>query len=147
MVALMAGPVWAESFKARLINGMTKMETIAVGDEEGHVVGVYERKGVTMYENGEVANEVTRGTFDSAKGWQGYCLQTFQDGSTMWMRHRGSMRKGKVVEATFELIGGTGRYEGIKGSGTFTGGYVAYAEDSRAYGDWHFTGTYTLPKK
>ena len=147
MVVLMAGPAWAETLKCRLVNGVTKMETMAVGDEEGHVVGVYERKGVMMHENGEVANEATWGIFDSAKGWQGYCLQTFQDGSTIWMRHQGSMQKGKIVEATFELTGGTGRYEGIKGGGTFTGGYVSYSEDSGGFGDFHFTGTYTLPKK
>lgn len=142
-------PANAETLKCRLISGLTKTEVNQVGDEEGHVIGMYERKGLMLHENGEVANELNRGVFDSAGGitkWQGYCLQTFKDGSTMWMKHQGTMDKGQIVEASFEFIKGTGRFEGIKGKGTFTGGLVTYAEDHGGYEDLRFTGTYTLEK-
>jgi hypothetical protein len=149
-ILMSAAPVKAETLKCTLVSGMTKVETLKVDDQEGHIVGVYERKGVMVHENGEIANELNRGVFDSVKGvnkWQGYCVQTFKDGSTMWMKHQGTGEKGQIVEATFELIKGTGRFEGIKGQGTFTGGRVAFSKDHGGFNHLHFTGTYTLPKK
>lgn len=139
----------AEDFKCRLISGYTKLEVIEVGDEEGHLMGFYERKGLMLYENGEVANEANRGVFDRAKGgtkWQGYCVQTFKDGSTTWMKHQGTRVKDQIAEATFEFIKGTGRFEGIKGQGTITGRWITYTEDHGGYEDLQFTGNYKLPQ-
>ena len=134
----------AEELNSRLISTITKVETNKIDDQEGHVVGTFERKGLMVHENGEVANELNRGIFDNVGGvskWQGYCLQTFKDGSTMMMKHHGTNVKGQIAEASFELIKGTGRFEGIKGGGTFTG------QDYGSFNYLQFTGTYTLPQK
>jgi hypothetical protein len=134
----------AENLKCRLISMATKVETNKIDDQEGHVMGLYERKGLMLHDNGEVANELNRGVFDNIKGvskWEGYCIQAFKDGSTMVMKHKGTNNKGQIVEASFELIKGTGRFEGIKGRGTFTG------QDHGSFNYLQFTGTYTLPQK
>jgi len=141
LILVFAAPAQAEDLKCRLISTVTKVETNNIDDQEGHIVGIFERKGLMLHENGEIANELNRGVFDSVKGvskWQGYCLQTFMDGSTMWMWHQGTNDKGQIVEASFEFIKGTGRFEGIKGRGTFTG------QDYGSFNYLQFTGTYTL---
>jgi hypothetical protein len=139
-----AAPGQAEDLKCKLISMYTKVETNKIDDQEGHIIGIYERKGLMVHENGEVANELNRGVFDSVKGvskYQGYCLQTFKDGSTMMMKHQGTINKGQIVEASFEFIKGTGRFEGIKGRGTYTG------QNYESFNYLQFTGTYTLPEK
>jgi hypothetical protein len=138
-----ASSVQAEDLKCRLVSTATKVETNKVDDQEGHIVGTAERKGLMLHDNGEVANELNKVIFDyskEARKFQGYCLQTFKDGSTMMMKHQGTIDKGQY-EATFELIKGTGRFEGIKGQGTFTG------QDYGSFNYLQFTGTYTLPQK
>jgi len=112
-------------------------------------MGFYDRKGLMLYENGDVANEANQGVFDSTKEgtkWQGYCVQTFKDGSTMWMKHQGTRVGNQIAEASFEFIKGTGRFEGIKGQGTISGNWITYTKDNGGYEDLQFTGTYTLPK-
>jgi len=138
-----AAPAQAEDLKCKLISMYTKVETNKIDDQEGHIIGIYERKGLMVHENGEVANELNRGVFDSIKGvskYQGYCLQTFKDGSTMMMKHQGTINKGQL-EASFEFIKGTGRFEGIKGRGTYSG------QNYENFNYLQFTGTYTLPQK
>lgn len=148
-----ASPALAEEYKARVINSRTKLEMEKIPDQEGHIVGIYQRTGLMFHENGEVANEVSRGTFEMVKGvvsYKGYCLQTFKDGSTQWIKYEGSTRpdpdgKSRTSEAEWELTQGTGRFEGIKGSGTYTGTYPKYVEDTGGFAYFDFTGTYTVP--
>ena len=139
-----AAPAQAADLKCKLISMGTKVETNKIDDQEGHIIGIFERKGLMVHENGEVANELNKGFFDSVKGvskYQGYCLQTFKDGSTMMMKHQGTINKGQIADASFEFIKGTGRFEGIKGRGTYTG------QNYGSFNYLQFTGTYTLPQK
>jgi hypothetical protein len=146
----------AESLKCKLTNNAVKVEFMPIGDEKGHAIGVYENRGLMIHENGEVATEISKGTFESIEGinyFKGYCVQTFEDDSTIWMKYEGSSKlapngKGRVVEKTdFEIFKGTGRFKGIKGSGTFQGGQPAFTKESRGYWHYDFMGTYTLPPK
>lgn len=41
--------------KHKIVAPITKIEVIPVPDVKGHVVGVLERRGVAIYENGETA--------------------------------------------------------------------------------------------
>jgi hypothetical protein len=137
-------PAQSADLKCKLISMGTKVETNKIDDQEGHIIGIFERKGLMVHENGEVANELNKGFFDSVKGvskYQGYCLQTFKDGSTMMMKHQGTINKGQFADASFEFIKGTGRFEGIKGQGTYTG------QNYESFNYLQFTGTYTLPQK
>ena len=52
----------------KIICPVTRLEWIAVPDVEKHVLILYERRGVVIYENGEIAAYHTRGTSDLIKG-------------------------------------------------------------------------------
>ena len=138
--------VAAKTAKFRVVFVFTKMEPIQVGDVEGHFVGTYEIKGLSSHENGEVATYRDWGTFDSIEGFKGYFVLTFEDGSTQWANYQGTSKPaqdGKVMlyEGTWECIKGTGRFEEIEGSGSFTG--KNFTPPGVVYID--YTGTYTLP--
>jgi len=54
----------AEEKKYKIINQSTKVERLPVGDKEGHNLGFYERRGIVIFEDGEIATFIGRGTFD-----------------------------------------------------------------------------------
>ncbi len=148
----------AETVKCRVVTYLAKVEWSPVGDVKGHIVGFYSRRGLAFFENGEVATFSNRGSFDSIKGkssYQGYSLFTYEDGSTTIGKVQGTLTpiegtKQRSVKGTQEYIKGTGRFEGIKGSGTHTGTQVMpYSKEKGIRGDAYYdvTNTYTLPSK
>ncbi len=118
-----------EEVTGRVVAHYTKMETMEVGDIPGHVLGVAQQSGLMFYATGEVAKKAATFHFDLTKGkgtFVDYSLYTDQDGSTRVIKATGTAGpaddgKKFVIEGTFECIGGTGRYEGDKGTGTFKG--------------------------
>jgi hypothetical protein len=79
--------------KAKVTSYITKIEVIPVPDVKGHIVGVYERRGVYVSEDGEAAAYHTRGTLDLNKGigpFQGYTQLTYKDGSTTISKYQGT---------------------------------------------------------
>jgi len=144
----------AETLKGRNVYHITKAEAIEVGDVPGHVVGIAECRGLTFFEDGEIAIVSGLFTFDYTNGsgtHEAYFLYTFEDGSTLVSRPKGTTRaiqggKYSVFEGMQTYIRGSGRFEGIKGSGSYTGKRVApVAAGADCYRD--FTGTYTLPPR
>jgi hypothetical protein len=114
---------------SRRVQGTAEITAVEVGDVPGHVVGVVEFKGLTFFADGEVATHTNPATFDLTDGsgpHQGYVVHYFDDGSTSIERYQGTARlsadgRRTVVEGSFECIGGTGRFEGLKGEGTYRG--------------------------
>ena len=157
LVAL--GPVvpqaGAETMNFKLVSMVEKMERVKVTHIEGVVIGVLDRKGLSWFENGDVATTSCRGTFDTKKGFQGYSSIAFADGSTLVLSWKGPTSRvppgGKFSGYTgaFEYAKGTGRFEGIKGSGTFTAKAPLWNDDYKAKGFtyYEFSGTYTLPPR
>lgn len=148
--------VRAETVKFRIINYITKLEIIPIEDVEGHMVGLYQRKGQALFENGEVANETTCATFDGIKGkgtFQGYSILTYEGGSTIVFKHQGNMWKiqgGKfrLEKGSGEYVSGTGKFEGIKGTLSWTGKRsTPYAKDVGADNTLDVTAIYTLPSE
>ena len=145
----------AKTMNFKLVGMVEKLEMVKVSDIEGVVIGVMDRKGLSMFENGDIATTACRGTFDTKKGFQGYSSLTFEDGSTFVLSWKGPTTRvppgGKFggYTATFEYAKGSGRFEGIKGSGTFTGKKPNWDKDFKAKGFtyYEFTGTYTLPSQ
>ena len=143
--------------KYKIAGYLTKVEWIAVPDVERHVVILYERRGVAIYENGETAAYHSRGTSDSIKGessFHGYSDYLFKDGSTIITEYTGTMwfppgEKLRTLKGEAKYIKGTGRFEGIKGEASFTGKYVAPYTKDKTKGEnvVDVTGKYTLPKK
>ena len=122
----------AKTVKFKVTGPLTKVEWIVVPDVEKHVVALYERRGVAIFENGETAAYHTRGTSDLIKGlgtFHGYSDYLYEDGSTVIFEYTGTLtlapgEKMRSVKGEGKYIKGTGRFEGIKGKASFTGKYV-----------------------
>ncbi len=144
--------------KSRVVSYQAKAEWGPVGDVEGHIIGFFSRRGLIFFENGEVATYSNRGTFDSTKGhgsYVGYGLVTYEDGSTTLSKFQGTSTpiegtKLKTSKGTGEYIKGTGRFEGIKGTFSFTGKRLTpFSKKTGTRSDLYadVTATYTLPSK
>ena len=149
--AIQAG---AETLKCKHSQTNTKIESMEVGDEEGHFIGVQRMEGLAYCENGEIARVRTDSTFDfvRGKGTQslGYTFLTFDDNSTIIVKFQRSVvyeGGASSAKASSEIIKGTGRFEGIKGTTSATGKNYprSQQEVGRAFTDT--TLTYTLPTK
>jgi hypothetical protein len=137
---------------SRRVQGTAEVTSVEVGDVEGHVVGVVEFKGLTFFEGGEIATHSNPATFDLTNGsgpHQGYVIHYFDDGSTSIERYQGEAKlsaygKRTAVEGTFECVGGTGRFAGLKGQGTYRGERLGALQT----GDYVYvdtTGSCTVP--
>jgi hypothetical protein len=157
LMLLPATQTKAETMKYKYTTHDTKVETVILPDVEGHVVGVWERRGIVFFEN-EVAAIVGVGTFEKIKSvttFQGYTTLTFEDGSTFTQNVQGSHSPlpGENLDTYKDCNGnflkGTGRFEGIKGKLSFTGRQITpYTKDKTKGDNWiEVTATYTLPKK
>ena len=157
LILLPATQAEAKTVKYKIIAPLTKVEWIAVPDVEKHVVILYERRGVVIYENGKTAAYHTRGTSDTIKGqgsFHGYSDILFKDGSTTMFEYTGTLtlapgEKLRTMKGEGKYIKGTGRFEGIKGKSSFIGKYVTPYTKDTTKGDAviDVTATYTVPKK
>jgi hypothetical protein len=146
----------AETVNWRITSYFIKMDAIPVPDVEGHFVGMYERRGLATFEDGEVRLYHTRGTFDAIKGqgpFQGYTTLTAKDGSETIVKYQGALtippgEKLATLSGKGDYIKGTGRFQGIKGEVSFSGKYITpYGEDTKGDQVVDATGTYTLPSQ
>ena len=141
--------------KCQAAQHIIKAQAIEVGDVPGHNLIVYELGGLTFCDDGSIALNSFKGMGDYIRGsgpFQGYCLNTYEDGSTTWFKIGATATAapdGKTAsfEGTIEYIKGTGRFEGIQGGGPETGKRFAPVPGAGAeiYCEW--TVTYTLPSK
>ena len=143
----------AETLNYKNFNHVTKVEVVPIPDAEGHLVRLTVREGVQIFENGELAwiksvlysDQINRaGTLDV------YSTLTFQEIT--------SHTKGRVEatpaglqtgsKLTGEIIHGTGRFQGIKGTLT-SAGKLLPPEKGEPSGKSLGEGTYvyTLPSK
>jgi len=145
----------ADTLKGKSILTATKDERIPVNDVPGHTLGMQISEGLAFFENGEIAKVRNHSIYDATpeRGSDAisYNIWTFEDGSTVINRTQRSMVPDKSgtlsAKLTSEFIKGTGRFEGIKGTGSAIGkNFLAReGEASRNFSD--FTWTYTLPTK
>jgi len=145
-----------ETMNFKLVSMIEKREMVKVTQTEGVMIGVLDRKGLSIFENGEIATTSCRAIFDTKKGFQGYSSIIFEDGSTLLLSWKGPTSQsrpagGKYYEygIAVEYAEGTGRFKGIKGSGTLTGKAPQWDDDykSKGFTYYAFTGTYTLPSQ
>ncbi len=129
------GPViqaGAETLKVEVINVVTKIEAVPIENIQGAGLMPMIRDGVFRTESGELGSMKFIGTAYGIQGkggsFLGYIVYIFGDGSTIvgtlqpgtW----GPDPEGKVggiQKGSGELINGSGRFKGIKGSLTMTG--------------------------
>ena len=145
----------AESLNYKSYVWMNREDISVVDDVEGHTVSLAQRGGFYVLDNGEIAtikrvslNDSTRDAGTSTI----YETIKFADGSTIMLKGQSARRRTAGVttasDATSEIIKGTGRFEGIKGTGWDARKFLPAEKGeagSKQYGEG--TLTYTLPPK
>jgi hypothetical protein len=140
----------AETLTFKLFNHATKAEMFPIADVEGHFIGVVLKEGAVVYQNGEwawVKSIQIRDLIKGAGTAEMYVTVTFLDGSSFIVHNKGTMDP-TSVKWTGDIIHGTGRFQGIKGT------YMSSAkqlppEKGEPAGKSLAEGTivYTLPSK
>jgi hypothetical protein len=132
---------------------ITMAKGAKVDDISGHTVGIGEARGLTAFDDGEIATFYGVFTFDYIKGtgkFRAYITNTFDDGSTrVYVVDNGettALQGGKIsrIRGKYTFIKGTGRFAGIKGGGVMTGKRITpLSAGADCYSD--FNETFTLP--
>jgi hypothetical protein len=144
-----------EKFKGRHVTQIVKAHVFKVGDVEGHIIGILQRRGLD-FKNGEVAFYRNWITFDTTKGKgtaAGYSQVTYEDGSTTVAKVQATLEplegRRSTGKGTFTYVRGSGRFEGIEGGGSWTfKSFTPYTkEETKSDAIVDYTGTRTLPSK
>jgi len=151
-VWVLASPIQAgaETMNYKLYTWAVKGDSVPVDDVEGHNVGYTNRGAFYVFDSGEVATINHVATFDFIKGsgpFMQYVTVKFEDASTITFKSQGTMG-GAAAQMTSEIIKGTGRFEGIKGTQSAKVKYLPLEKGdpgARGYGSGSFI--YTLPSK
>ena len=153
---LLPGVSAAEEVAGRNVGHTQKAEMMEVGDVPGHFMGVSQSYGLAFYtkgsEKGEIVPRMWIAIIDVVKGkgtFTGYEVKTFSDGSMVFVKGSGTQTpidggKKTAIEGTWEVYGGTGRYMGAKGTGTFKGERIG---DLKTGGDNYIDWTGTITTK
>ena len=120
-----------EKVKAHGASFTVKWEQMEVGDEEGHVIAIYEQKQIYIDEiTGERTPSTTIGILDlntkTGEGsGNGYGVSFYKGGDKTFRSWEGKSVGPGHWHGTYKVIKGTGKYEAIKGGGTWDSYYVA----------------------
>jgi hypothetical protein len=123
--------VAGEKVKAHGASFTVKFEQMEVGDEEGHVIAIYEQKQIYISEiTGDKTSSTTIGFMDlntkTGEGsGKGYGVTYYKDGDKTFRSWEGKSVGPGHWQGTYKVIKGTGKYEGIKGGGNWDSYYVA----------------------
>jgi len=149
--------VGAETMNYKIYTWVIKGEQVPVSDVEGHAVRLTVRNAILVFENGEVATSYAVATSDTIKGsgpFIQYSTITFADGSTITRKDQGTLVGGTAMGVyteggwTSEIIKGTGRFEGIKGTHTAKAKFLPVEKgEAGPKGIGEGTYTFTLPSK
>ena len=132
-IATIECAVAGERIKAHGASFTVKWEQIEVGDEEGHVIGISESIQIYFNETtGEKSTSTSIGLMDiniktgqgSGHGY-GYGVSLLKDGAKRIRTWEGKSVGNGHWKGTWSYIKGTGKYEGIKGGGTWDSYYLA----------------------
>ena len=118
-----------EVVKFRMFLHATSVQSQEVGDVDGHVLYVGRYSGLASFSDGSVGPGNLTFTGDYVKGagtFSTYFSVTPSEGSTLWIKVDGTAKpEGQTTvfpEAPATVVGGSGRFEGAKGDGTFVRG-------------------------
>jgi hypothetical protein len=145
----------AETLNYKFYTYAIKAEKAPVADVEGHTVGLEVRGSFYVFENGEVAtvNAIVSTDLVKMSGpFMQYVTITFADGSTIIIKSQGTVG-GTAAGVTSggwrsEILKGTGRFQGIKGTQTGKAKYLLvekWEAGPKGYGEGSLT--LTLPSK
>jgi hypothetical protein len=146
----------AETLSGKSFAHVTKIERFPISDVEGRSFNVVQREGVAVFDNKEWAWVKLIHTADAIKGagaGEMYTTFTFLDGSTITTHIKGTIEAtpaGVSIASkwTGDIIQGTGRFQGIKGTHTVSAKLLPPEKGEpvgKVLGDNILT--YTLPPK
>lgn len=120
-----AGSGQTITFQSQHINVVTRNDTVDVGDEKGHVIALFEAKGLGVRREGPVEPPYMieiwgTGDYrrDGSGTGSGYGKFIFKDGSSYYERWTSKAANGRDV-GTAVYFNGSGRFKGMKGSSKF----------------------------
>jgi len=114
-----------ERVKGYATSVTTKWIQMDISDVDGHVIAIYEAKQVwfdskTGEESTAVSNGILDTNFQTGVGSvTGYAVRTFKDGEKIYSKYEGKPVGEGQTEGTFIYTGGTGKFKGLKGGGTW----------------------------
>jgi hypothetical protein len=136
VLTIVAFGIWAgadalagEKFKLRTSKASVKWEKVEVGSQEGHALVVEEGKGIITNMEGKWFGDgwvlrhfglIDMNTKTGVVFGHGYEEITDKDGDKYFNKWEGKATGESTWEGTYVITGGTGKYRGIKGSGTFS---------------------------
>jgi hypothetical protein len=144
--AIQAG---AETMNFKFISHSTRSEVFPVGDTEGHNVVVNVREGAVIFASGELAWMKAINSMEGGKGvytFDQYYTVFFQDESKITAHTKGK-NEGTSSKWAGEIVNGTGRFQGIKGTAVAEIKFLPPKDELglKAFGEGTFN--YTLPSK
>ena len=117
-----------EVLKFRIVTHATYVQSLDVGDVEGHAQGLARQSGLAFFPDGSYATTYFTATNDFTKGagtYRTYYNLTLRDGSALWFTANGTAKpEGTTTifpEAPVLVLRGTGRFNGATGDGTLSG--------------------------
>jgi hypothetical protein len=145
----------AETMNFKTYSYVVKSETVSIGDVEDHILGLETRRGFSLFENGDVATGILFVMGDYIKGLgsnTSYGTITFLDGSTIMTKRQMTITASEGASDSGglkgEIIKGTGRFEGIKGTITQKTKWLPLEKGEAGRKTIsEVTITYTLPSK
>jgi hypothetical protein len=163
LATLVLGCTHATPNLDRFVSYQVKSDVQAVGDVPGHFAGTFRNHGVCFRNVGlpdeEVGVLIGTGTFDgvfpsattiSTCDMRGKNTCKFPDSSSITDEWNSTCKRGPtgklVAEGSSTYVEGTGRFEGIKGGGTFSS-KMLLEDPENLWVSTPRTGTFTLPKK
>jgi hypothetical protein len=113
-------------YRAKQYGVFTKFESVEIGDEAGHVVALYEAKGIGVRIEGAPGGPCKldlkaigdyRG--DGTGTEHGYAKATYPDGSYYYIKWSDATIKAGNASGTSVYFGGTSRFKGMTGGEKF----------------------------
>jgi hypothetical protein len=111
-----------EKVKGTATSVRTKWHPIKVDDEEGHIIAVFENTNVYSKKiDGGFPTGISKGIVDmNVKTGKGttisYVVVTYPNGDKLYTKAEGKLIGKGQAEGTAVYVGGTGNWEGVKGS-------------------------------
>jgi hypothetical protein len=112
-----------------------------ITDANGHTLNLYRLPGIAMFPDGSVGSTMVTGVSDVINGsgpLHGYNVITTADGSKLFLSYTGSIN-GTKRGGDFVVTGGTGKYAGAKGTGTWSGAGNPPGPEAMSYIDGEVT--------
>ncbi len=131
-----------EVLSFHFVTDASSVQSLEVGDTVGHVLRLSSRSGIAIFPDGSVGASQFSATNDYVKGagsYLAYCNITLGDGSVLWFRVAGSAKVEQATtrfpEAPVTVLRGTGRFEGVRGEGSFKGQLMPFDLGGNLYAD------------